>query len=408
MPGKRSRPIVVYFHGAFVHRQNGAHARVLDLLRFVVELSDRVVLYSYTNHVSNPWGAREIELFRREFPQVRLVLEKRSAWLKLFARLKAYLIAVFPQLSAWLLTTAIPGLTPAFDALLSEPGNPLLLVNYALGMTELNGLRGKPVVIETHDLQFLNATKSLNRRLSDLKSMVQARLEIELLNSASALIAIAIPEAKMFRLFFPKMPIYFIPTYGHQVQEQVTFPQTHRYDLLFVGSENAHNVEGLCDFINTYRRWLIGRRFAIAGRICMVPRLRDTTCGLDSIDLLGYVDDLESLFRASKIVLSPVDGTGQKIKIIDAMAAGKPVFGSRHSLEALPPGFENCAFPLTTSGMEALLADDEARHRAERAARVYFKGLTNSDDLDAFRSYLMNTTGPAVDDGTAQSREKLA
>jgi len=386
--GMRLRPIIIYFNGTFVRRENGAHSRVAELIRFALDQSEQVILYSYANHWSCPWGSEEINRFRREFPRVRLFLDRRSPALSFLTRLKAWLVSAWPQLADWVINLSIPGLTPRYDELCAITDNPLLIVNYASGLVELNGVRRRQAIIETHDLQFLSAAKALGRKLTAPKTMLRARCELELLSHATALIAIASPETGMFRLFYPGLPVFFIPTYGRPILERISATVDFRYDLLFVGSENALNIAGLCGFIEEHRAWLKKLRFAIAGRICLITRLRDAVRGLEGVDLVGYVEDLAPIFRSSKVVISPVDGTGLKIKVIDALAAGKPVFGSRQSLEALPAGFNQCVFPLSESGIDALLKDDQARQAAERDALSYASKLVINGDLLEFRAYL--------------------
>ena len=82
------------------------------------------------------------------------------------------------------------------------------------------------------------------------------------------------------------------------------------------------------------------------------------------IDLLGFVDDLSAIYAASKAAISPVDGTGLKIKAVEALGHGRPVFASRHSMEGLAPGYDRCVFPIERSLIERILWDDfKARSR---------------------------------------------
>jgi hypothetical protein len=93
-----------------------------------------------------------------------------------------------------------------------------------------------------------------------------------------------------------------------------------------------------------------------------------------------------------------VDGTGLKIKVIDALAHGLPVFGSPETLEGLPPGFERCAFPITRSTMSPLLNDPAKLEVARTEALAYWETLSSAGDLAAFGDFLsiVTTREPVV------------
>ncbi len=96
------------------------------------------------------------------------------------------------------------------------------------------------------------------------------------------------------------------------------------YDLVFVGSENQLNTRGILWFYrHIYVPYLRGRgvRLAIAGRVCDNLDFKDAL-----VHPLGFVEDIESLYDQSKLVVVPIfDGTGASIKLREALAAGRAV-----------------------------------------------------------------------------------
>jgi glycosyltransferase involved in cell wall biosynthesis len=105
---------------------------------------------------------------------------------------------------------------------------------------------------------------------------------------------------------------------------------------------------------------------------------------------LGFVDDIGDLYRRTKIVISPVDGTGLKIKVVEALSAGKPVFGSQHSIEGLPPGADDCVFIINATHMSKMLADPALLAAAGNAAHEFARGLSLKGDITQLRSYLVD------------------
>lgn len=371
--------VIVYYHGTFVNRQNGAHARVAELLRHLQASDYRVIVYSYHDHRACPWKEADVARFAKDFEGIELVLDRRSGWFHRLTFLKLRLIALLPQLAGRLLALRLPSATPHYDALLRQYPDAALVVNYADGLVELNGVRGRAAIVETHDLKFVNAAKSLGRRLTSLKTMLSARAEMELLDRADTLIAIAPPEAAIFRLFYASKPVLLIPAYA--LAPAIVRAERLRYDLLFVGSENVLNVDGLIGFIAAHRDWLATRSLAVVGRVCFDERVCAAASDLAGVTLCGYVDDLDAFMAACKLLIAPVDGTGLKIKVLEALAVGKPVFASDSALAGLPPGYEACAFPIDEAAMQRLLQDDAQRERAQEAAIAYCRERLIGEDL---------------------------
>lgn len=381
-----TEPILVYFNGTFVNRENGAQARVAELLSFVIATGRPVIVYSYYEHPSCPWRQDDIERFRGAYPTVELVLDHRNRWLRLITLLKMRLIALMPHLGARFLSLRLRALTPAYNRLQTDHPKITIFVNYAHGLAELNGVDPSEAIVETHDINFVNAAKSLHRRLTATKTTLSARMEMELLGLAGRLVAIAPPEAGLFRLFYPEMPIYLIPAY--QLPRPEVGEDEVVYDVLFVGSENTLNVDGLCDFISDHYAWLSCRTMAIVGRVSSVERVREAVAGLPKVELLGYVDDLTTLMRRCCFLISPVGGTGLKIKALEALAAGLPVFGSATTLAGLPQGYEDCAFQIERRAMEEFILDRARRQRAQEAALLYASRIVVNDDLERLRLLL--------------------
>lgn len=385
----RPAPIILYFNGTFVNRTNGAHVRMSALLRFLLAGPDPVIVYSYADHPDCPWGAAEIARFAHDFPKARLVLDRRPAWLVLATKAKKWLSGAVPGWAPWLLALRLPGATPGYERLCHGFPDARLIVNYANGLVELNGVVPGRAVIETHDLDFLQFSKRFGHALSSRRIAAKFRSEFALLDHAAALISIAPIEAGLFRLCFAEKAVFFIPDYGVSgAPRPVPQARPAEYDLLFVGSENPFNVAGIVGFMAAHRAFLRHHDLVIAGRASLDPEVVAAAAGCARVRLLGFVDDIDALYRRARLVISPVDGTGLKIKVVEALAAGKPVFGSRHTIDGLPPGSGGCVFPIDPAAMTAMLDDPDALARAGLAARAYARNLASTADLAAFEAFL--------------------
>ncbi len=184
-----------------------------------------------------------------------------------------------------------------------------------------------PTLVVMHDL--------FSARVRDEADGV-ARLtpeeEWRLLGQADIVLAIQQTEAEAVRAALPHTGIIVAP---HAVKPAAT-PQAGRdATLLFVGSNTGPNISGLQWFFDAC--WPLIRAaqpdmtLDVAGSVAR---------GLDGapagVRLLGVVPDLAALYRDAGVVISPLrTGSGLKIKLIEAMAAGKAIVGTTITLQGV-------------------------------------------------------------------------
>jgi hypothetical protein len=119
-----SQPIVVYFNGTFVNVENGAHARLSDMLKFLGAHFDDVTLYSYANHGGCPWTDHAIEKFKLGYTHVKLCLEQYTRPLRWFTRSKNFMLSVFPKHAPAILAWRLPGTSPKYRRIQSQIPDP--------------------------------------------------------------------------------------------------------------------------------------------------------------------------------------------------------------------------------------------------------------------------------------------
>jgi glycosyltransferase involved in cell wall biosynthesis len=385
-----AKRVVVYYNGTFIHLRNGAHYRMASLLRYLVDAGCSVTLFSFANHPTEPWVETAQIAFRNAFPTVRLVLDTQTALLRRLTFLKNAFSSFLPAKAQWIIAWRHRGASPNYEALVAESSDAVWIVNYADGLTQLNGIPSARIVIETHDLKFVQVAKKYCKPPFNFRSLLRMRSEIGVLNCAAAIIAISPVEAGFFRSMLMGPDIFYIPKYESSATvRRADCPKDgYLYDLIFVGSDMFQNARGLLAFFEANKSWLMSLRIAVVGRVCENSSIREFKQGRPYINLLGFVEDLSIVYAASKAAISPVDGTGLKIKAVEALGLGRPVFASRHSMEGLAAGYERCVFPIERTYIERVLFDDAALEEAQTAARAYWESLETVGDLRAFGSFL--------------------
>ena len=392
-----AKRVVVYYNGTFIHLRNGAHSRMASLLSYLVDAGCLVTLFSFVNHPTEPWVETAQLAFKNAFPSVRLVLDTQTALLRRLTFLKNAVTSFMPARAQRMIGWRHRGASPNYEALVAESPDAVWIVNYADGLTQLNGIPSAPIVIETHDIKFVQVAKKDCRPPFNFRSLLRMRSEIGVLNCAAAIIAISPVEAGFFRTMLTGPDVFYIPQYGSSapVRRGDRPKDGYLYDLIFVGSDMFQNARGLLAFLETNKSWLMSLRIAVVGRVCENSSIREFKQGRPHINLLGFVDDLSTAYAASKAAISPVDGTGLKIKAVEALSHGRPVFASRHSMEGLAAGYGGCVFPIERTHIERVLFDDAALGEAQSAALAYWESLETAGDLTAFVDFLGRTSNAA-------------
>lgn len=386
--GRPPTHAVMVYWGSFMAQSNGSHARALSLLEFLRRRFDRVTLYSYADHPAEPWSDDQRRAFAARFADVELVLDPETRWLRLAKKTKEALVTLLPGHAAAILGVGLPGQAPGFARLRREPST-VFIVNYVDGLACLNGAPCERVVVETHDLKFLKRAKMAQRSPVSVLALLRLRNEIASLSASAGSIAITRAETTFFRLMLGEASVFCASIYdGEPLAADAERREDFDHDLLFAASENPLNERGLLHFLDENADWLGHWRIALCGRICERPAVRRCARTLPNLSLLGFVDDLAALYRRSRLCLSPTDGTGLKIKVVEALRHGKPVLASSHSMAGLPAGYGACVFPLDRVAAEHLLEDPAALEAAMAAARDYYSSLAHDGDQTVLADFL--------------------
>jgi Glycosyl transferases group 1 len=389
-PSTSRNKVSVYAYGAFSPESDGSHARVCSLLDRLSDTFGNVAVYSYDNHPDFPWKPANVEAFRARWPHVELVLEPYTAKLKMLTRLKNLLISIFPNAADRLLQISVRGWSPGFTKLKVE--SQAIFVNYTHGLNQLNGIDPKRCLVDTHDVNFAKWAKITDSSSVSTTSLRKLRGEIAALQPTGAVIAISPSEAAFFRMMLNGSKVFYVSTW---TAPRTTVPDAARatpdIDLVFVGSGYIMNSRGLCDMFERHGNWLSRFRIAVCGLVCNDPDVIALARRFPKLSLLGYVERPGDIYARSKAALSPVDGTGLKMKIMAAMEAGIPAFASAQAFDGLPPGYENSVFPISESSVTGLLASEQRLAEARKAALSYYTKFNQTGEvnsvLDRLRSF---------------------
>ena len=184
------------------------------------------------------------------------------------------------------------------------------------------------------------------------------RYEAEVCRRADRVLAVSDADARALRKLVPGLGVTVVPNgvdtraYRPKVPDR-TF-QIREHALVFTGTMDFRpNVDAALWFarrvLPRVRAQVPATRFFVVGQ--RPHRRLDRLRGDPGVTLTGWVEDVRPYIAAAAVYVAPLRiGGGTRLKLLEAMAMGKPVVATRLGAEGYP----------VTGGRELLLADAPA------------------------------------------------
>ena len=202
-------------------------------------------------------------------------------------------------------------------------------------------------IIDTHD-KFTDRYKLYQKKGKNPRwYSTTSKQEIKGLSRADVILSIQQKETNWFSKRLKKQQIV---TVGHLVKLHSNNSNELKNTILFVGSKNPINVDGINYFIKQVFPDLKSKfknlKLILAGDVCEeVEDFKDCI-------KLGRVENLKDAYQLADIVISPVlFGTGLKIKNIEALGYSKPLVTTSVGAEGMEEA-ANKAFLIANSPLE--------------------------------------------------------
>ena len=198
-------------------------------------------------------------------------------------------------------------------------------------------------IIDTHDVFSNRYELYLNIKSKPGFYSFYPSEEAKGLDRADIILAIQEKEKRYFEKISNKQVVEF----GHFTSIQnVSFP--NKNVLLFVGGQNSFNIDGINHFIDDILPYIKvdfpNINLIIAGHIVNKKKyIKESEC----IKFYGNFYDNVEIYSKADIVINPLrQGSGLKIKSIDALASSKPLVTYLEGVSGLPSDFDDKEFYL--------------------------------------------------------------
>lgn len=222
------------------------------------------------------------------------------------------------------------GLTSYVQELQKKHHFDIIIINYLTLSRLFIGKLDCHKVLFAHDcFTFKNERLHTDKSFFNLKPNDEARA----LRRCDTVLSIQDNETTLFEYLAPDCRVKTVYSIFPTQWVKSDLPNEN---ILFFSGDSQLNINGIKRFINHIFPLVLDKhpqaRLIIAGNIC--NKLNDIQHS--NITQLGRIDDVKQFYSMGEIAINPIyQGTGLKIKTLEALSYGKATVVDPHSIEGL-------------------------------------------------------------------------
>lgn len=348
-PHSITKTALVFFPHNPYPAQSGAHRRCLSMLQALQTLGYEVTLFSSTLFTDAPWTDESIQQLQANLG-IEVNLHQGTA------ADQDYIFYAGKRVDGTVNFSMFtpPGLRTSFRQLFRQLSPDIVVVNYSLwgGLAIGKEFQSALRLIDTIDLYSQNLKMNYVLKQHALKTPIQlkeinpllieenffSKFDIEatadeywIFSQYDCTIAISPKEEKAIVQHTKNTTVKYIPI----TLDPESIDNTYTGQPLLAIGPNPFNLQGYCYFTKKVLPLVLETipdfNLQVVGSSCkhLSPTL--------GTKILGFVPDLKPLYAASRFAICPlIGGTGQQVKIVEAMAHGVPVIALSNLAESSP------------------------------------------------------------------------
>jgi glycosyltransferase involved in cell wall biosynthesis len=259
--------------------------------------------------------------FRRGYIKQRL----RS----FFSHVTSLLTGGKHQTLAQLPDYAFPGMISLFNKIIQNNEYDFIIIGYVYWA---NLLRQNlpPHVVKVLTIEDFISGKLVEKSPGSFNMELSIQDEIARVNLFDKVICLSHEELQFFSANALHPDYFYVPIFMARPQ---MIAQEKEYDILFIGYDNADNIEGL-DWFFTKVMPLLPADL----KIVVIGKIARYAPDLPAVTKMEYIPDPGELYSKSRISVNPLQqGTGMKVKVVESLAHGIPIVNTSKGLCGIPP-----------------------------------------------------------------------
>ncbi|MBB4035899.1 glycosyltransferase involved in cell wall biosynthesis [Dysgonomonas hofstadii] len=230
-------------------------------------------------------------------------------------------------------------LRKSFEKVLAENEYDYIIINYILWTNLIRyskHLKNAKVMVDTHDFLTVHVAKDKKRgkKVGDY-----FQTEMESLSCFDEVWAVSTDEMYVFSQFVKNAKVRLVPNMPLFVMNKGEYDTKNKeYDIVYVASDNQWNRMSVKWFLSEVYPLLPGHlKICIVGKINVVIEEE-----YPNVEKIPFAADLGDVYAKSRISICPMlEGTGIKLKVLEAFSFGLPVVCTQRGLDGLPNKLNN-------------------------------------------------------------------
>jgi len=375
--------LVVFPHNPF-EPLSGVQKRYSELFMYLHQQEFEIDLLAL-RHFMSSWDEGDLRICRKLVRTLYFYNFLKGFLISLLyhAPARRYLINRFLRRGALtqLPDFAFQGMKQLFRQLVTTHHYDYVLISYVhwAGLLEQE-LPYRPVTVLTMEDFIARNLSQASLGRADMEAM--ALEETRRVDLFDKVICLSWEEQQYFSSRTSRPSYFYIPIFMNS-REPSGEPET---DLLFIGSDNVSNIRAMNWFFREV--WPLlpeGITLRVTGRITRhIP-------DLPGVFVTPFAEDLDSVYGSCRITINPMqDGTGMKVKLIEALSYGLPTVSTAEGLSGISPVLKKELLqandPMSFSlAIRKLLSDPDWYREQQRLSRSVFR---ENFDLSGMRKKL--------------------
>lgn len=369
----------------------GANNRAIQVIKMLNELGYTVDFFSYDHYtpVSSFDDFETLnkdhlihELFLYDFENER-ILRKKETILKKVIRKCDHWIHPAKNPKYHLQDWTTPNIVKYFHQIVEENDYDYIILFYAYFSALVENITSKTtkVLYFMEDSLFLQQYSMVkaDRYHPSLGQLLDS--ELEKFRYFDRVFCISYDEKIMYEKFLGRSVTFFphvLPKDSHSFHKPI---DERKWDIYFIGFNNPFNVEGL--------RWFIKEVYPLLSKNIKIVLVGSAATQLNinykNIEVLPSVDNVNEVLEDAKVCICPMfQGTGMKVKVVEAMSKGLPVVCNDRGVDGMPDKTE-CGCLVTQESKQfaayisKLLSDHEYYEAVSNKILKYYKEIFDYD-----------------------------
>ncbi|SCH69135.1 glycosyltransferase [uncultured Bacteroides sp.] len=366
------RILFVYPHN-FLECNMGTNIRVYSLAKELNSQGYKIDLYAFRNFLSTYDNFDEMNRRDRIVDTLYLYDYRNTLLFRKKTKFQRYLSRVLhnEELENWV----TPCMLKQFNEITSSVVYDYIIMFYVYtaDLVATSNYRGS-----ASKIYFMEDLLSVAHFVSGRNKYIGGLLnsEIKRISYFDKVVCISSDEKTLFEKLLPNKRFYFLP---HLISKKdlKNRPVNKVMRVLFIGYDNEYNIEGMQWFFkNVYSHILVNIEIIVVGKV-----VKYIDCDYTNLKKIEYVEDLHELYSKVDIVICPLqNGTGMKIKVIEAMSYGIPIVCTSRGVDGLPDKNKNgCLVEDTPEGfanaINQLVANTVFYQECQRRINEYFREI---------------------------------